>query len=520
MDRPSGPGDEHLGDATGEASACTGDLDPGPRPLLRLSREQTLTSLRDLVGDVPGLEAALGPAVTSSELGLIQADVSQLDLERYQSAADLVAAHVVAMPMPCDAELRACARTFIEDFAARAYRAPLEDEADLARHLALYDAGAATSHERGLELALRGILQAPRFVYRFEHGTSERVGALAVKLSGHEVAARLSYLFWNSLPDETLRAAADAGELDGEAGVLAELGRLLADPRGQAVLPRFLGRWSHLAEVEGVTKNAALFPEWASASFRAGLRKQAEHFFAFVLDHEGGSLDALLGSRVTFANAELAATYYGGSTGSEFTRLELPADRGAGMLTLPAFLALQAKPDESSPIYRGKFVRESLLCQTLLSPPADVPEAPSVEPGVSTRERLRQHEVDPKCSGCHLLMDPIGFTFEHFDAIGRYRARDGDEPVDASGAIHMAGALDGPLDGVVELAARLAESTAVEECVARQWFRFALGRFEQDVDSCTMEGIVKEFRAQGASLQALPRALVTSPAFLYRRSAP
>jgi len=216
-----------------------------------------------------------------------------------------------------------------------------------------------------------------------------------------------------------------------------------------------------------------------------------------------------------FVNAALEP-YYGPSSGEAFRAVQGEDGTASGLLTLPALLSLKAKPSESSPIYRGKFVREALLCQTLPSPPANIPKPPDVEPGVSTRERLAQHEVDPKCSGCHRLMDPIGFGFEHFDAIGRYRATDGDQPVDASGELVSTDDTDGRFDGVVELGARLAGSAAVEQCVAKQWFRFAIGRFEQKMDACSMKTVTDALRA-GRSLNALPEAVVRSAAFRYRR---
>jgi hypothetical protein len=190
---------------------------------------------------------------------------------------------------------------------------------------------------------------------------------------------------------------------------------------------------------------------------------------------------------------------------------------GQGMLTLPAFLGTMATARESSPIYRGKFVREQLLCQELPAPPPNIPKPPDTMPGVSTREKFRQHEVDPACSTCHRLMDPIGFGFEHYDAIGRYRTTDNGAPVDASGEILQTREINGKFIGVGELSARLSTSTEVQECVARQWFRYFLSRFEQDADSCSMKRLVDQFRAAGNDLNALPLALSGTDAFLYRR---
>jgi hypothetical protein len=406
----------------------------------------------------------------------------------------------------------------IERFGARAYRAPLSEAADVERHLALFRAGATTSYAHGIELLLRGMLQAPRFLYRVELGTGEAVGEHAVKLSAHELAARLSYLVWNSAPDPILVDAAAAGALETPDDVAAQLTRLLAEPRGGALLQRFLVGWLHVGELERVVKDPALFPEWEAPELRAALRDQAGAFFDHVLGAEQGRLRALLTSRTVFANGTLAGFYDGARpAGDAFEPLELGAGKASGVLTLPAVLALAAKPDESSPIYRGKLVREALLCQQLPAPPANIPAPPEVSPDVSTRERLRQHEEDPACSGCHRLLDPIGFGFEHFDALGRYRSEDGGQPVDARGELLSTADIDGAFAGVSELGEKLASSAEVEACMVKQWFRYALDRFEQDFDACTLQRLVAAFRAADQDLNALPHAVIASDAFLYRR---
>jgi uncharacterized protein DUF1592/uncharacterized protein DUF1588/uncharacterized protein DUF1595/uncharacterized protein DUF1585/uncharacterized protein DUF1587 len=499
-------------------------IDPGPSPMRLLSRREYTNTLRDLVGDVAGLDAALGPSVEASAFGLIQPDVTQVELESFQDAADVVAAAVVgnqqrlAALAPCeaDAEPLACARRFVETFGARAYRAPLSDAADVERHLVLFNAGLTTSYAHGIELLLRGMLQSPRFLYRVEVGTGEVVSASAVKLSPYEVAARLSYTVWGTLPDAALSEAARAGTLSTREGVRAELERLLADPRGATLVRRFLESFVHLSDLDKVVKEEAAYPEWQDPALRQAMRGQAQRFFEHVLQTEGGRLSALFTSPTVFVNGALGGFY--GVTGTDtFQPLVRSDGTASGLLTLPALLALQAKPAESSPIYRGRFVREALFCQALPAPPPDVPAPPDVEPGVSTRERLRQHEVDPTCSGCHTLLDPIGLGFEHFDAIGRYRALDGGKPVDASGELFETRDVNGPFDGVVELGQKLAASAEVEECIARQWFRYALARFEQQADVCSMQRLLETFQTSGQDLNVLPRAVAETDAFSYRR---
>jgi hypothetical protein len=180
-------------------------------------------------------------------------------------------------------------------------------------------------------------------------------------------------------------------------------------------------------------------------------------------------------------------------------------------------LASLAKPLESWPIYRGKFVREQLLCEELPAPPANVPKPPDTMPGVSTREKFQQHETNPACASCHTLIDPIGFGFENFDAVGRYRTIDNGRPVDASGEVFSSQDIDGKFAGVAELGRKLAGSREVEACVARQWFRFFLSRFEQDADGCSMNELVRELRSSQGNLNRLPAAIARTDAFLYRR---
>ncbi|XXX78033.1 DUF1592 domain-containing protein [Sorangium sp. So ce134] len=510
----------------GEPLACDADVvDPGPSPMRLLSREQYLNTVRDLVGDVPGLEAALGPANEASAFGLLQPDVTQVELEHFQAGADAIAAAIASDPArlgeiaPCEAgaEPRECARQMVVSFGARAYRAPITDAADIERHLGLFSFGAETSYEHGIEMLLRGMLQSPRFLYRVEIGTSEKVSDRAVKLSPHEVAARLSYTLWGTLPDARLNEAIADGSLTTQEGVAAQVGWMLEDERGKKLVHRFLGSWMHLNGLYGVVKDESAFPEWQSRSFRESLRGQADAFFNHVLDEKGGALSALFTSTTVFYNEDLGG-YYGVTGGDAFQALERTDGTASGILTLPALLAVQAKPAESSPIYRGKFVREALLCQQLPAPPPDIPKPPEVDPSSSTRDRLAQHEVDPTCAGCHQLLDPIGFGFEHYDALGRYRELDGGKPVDASGKIIGTRDIDGEFVGVTELGEKLAGSADVEACVARQWFRFAISRFEQEMDGCSMERLLETFRAAGQDLNALPRAVVETDAFLYRRA--
>jgi hypothetical protein len=520
------PGSGGPSGAGGTAIPCRADApDPGEAPLRMLTRQQYLNTVRDLFGNV-NVEGVFPPVVGESTFGFVQSDVDQVALENYQRGAETIAAWVAASknnldkvaPCAAGAEPKTCARTFVQTFGARLYRAPVVP-AEVDAHLALYDVGAPNGgYAHGIELMLRGMLQASRFLYRVELGTTEAVGAKAVKLSGYELAARLSYSLWNTAPDDTLRAAAMNGTLATPAAVMTQAQRMLGDARGKAVVPRFLEAWIRLPELDTVAKDTSRYPEWTDA-LRASLVGQARGFIDDVVTAQGGKLTALLTSPTVLIDKNLAA-FYGADaaplTAGAFQKTT-QTGRASGLLTLPAFLATQAKAGESSPIYRGKFVREQLLCQQLPAPPADVPPAPAITATTSTRGRLTQHEVDPACSGCHRLMDPIGFAFENYDAIGRYRTSDGGMTIDASGMVVGSVDLDGAFVGVGPLGTKLAGSAQVETCVATQWFRHAMARFEQSADSCSVQAVVDAFRGAGGDLRTLPPAIVQTGAFLYRR---
>ena len=504
----------------------TGTIDPGPSPMKLLSRSQYLNSVRDLLGNDTNPESALGASSSASAFGLVQPDVSQIDLESYRNAASKASSAAVANKTvleklaPCSGRNsdapRDCAKAFVQRFAARAYRTPVDDPADIERHLKLFDVGAKVSYAHGIELLLQGILQAPRFLYRVEIGTRDKVSDTAVKLSPYELASRLSYAIWDTMPDEQLTAAASAGGMDTKEGVSSQLGWMLRDARGAAVVRRFLESWIHLPDLDRAVKDTALYPEWQSSTLRASMKGQASAFFDDLLTHQGGRLSTLLTSQTVFVNKDLAP-YYGSIGGESFTATQATGGATSGLLTLPAFLSLLAKPSESSPIYRGKFVREMLLCQLLPAPPANIPKPPEVTPGVSTRERLSEHERNASCAACHRLMDPIGFAFENYDAVGRYRTTDGQALVDSHGELLSTNEIDGKFTGVAELGQKLAQSATVRQCLARQWFRFALQRFEQPVDDCSMKALLDGFEKADADLNALPEAIVLSDAFLYRR---
>jgi hypothetical protein len=273
-------------------------VDPGPSPMQLLSRQQYLNTIKELAGDVPGLDQAFDDDTQASAFGLVQPDVSQVQLEHYQKAADTVAAVMVTnqttlnkvAPCAMGAAPADCAKNLVQKFGALAYRAPVTDAADIDRHVQLFNVGATTSYAHGVEMLLRGMLQSPRFLYRVEVGTAEKVSDVAVKLSGYEVAARLSYTLWDSPPNDELNQAVGSGALATKEGVTAQLAWMLEDARGAKLVNRFLESWTHIGAVGGLVKNPDLYPEFQSSSFKASLQGQAAAFFDDVLTKQGGLL--------------------------------------------------------------------------------------------------------------------------------------------------------------------------------------------------------------------------------------
>ncbi|HXK17755.1 MAG TPA: DUF1592 domain-containing protein, partial [Polyangiaceae bacterium] len=362
---------------------CTAHVvDPGATTMQLLSKQQYLNTVQALAGDVPGLDQAFGDEVAASAFGLVQPDVSQVQLEHLQKAANTIAAVIVGNAAtlgkiaPCAAGATGtaatdCAKSLVQKFGALAYRAPVTDAADIDRHVQLFSVGAKTSYAHGVEMLLRGMLQSPRFLYRVEIGTTEKVSDVAVKLSGFELAARLSYTLWDGPPDDALNQAAAGGALATKDGVGQQLTRMLQDPRGQKLVNRFLGLWMHIDSVDNLVKNPTTYPQFQSASFKASLKGQAAAFFDDLLTKQGGKLSALFTSNTAFYDKNLG-DYYGMTGTDTFQAVQKTDGTVSGILTLPAVLSVQAKPNESSPIYRGRFVREALLCQQLPSPPANI----------------------------------------------------------------------------------------------------------------------------------------------------
>ncbi len=510
------------------ADLCATGVHPGGAPIRRMTRFEYNNAVRDLLGDTTrpadafvAEEEALGFNNQATALG-----VTQLLAEQYMEASEGIAARAATdwkKHLPCDPVKTgedACATQFILAFGQKAYRRPLAG-AEVTRLQQLYAWGKQQlDFSTGLQLVIQAMLQSPRFLYRVEMGMPDPVKDQAdvTALDSWEMAARLSFLIWSSVPDDELFDAAAADKLRDPAAIEAQARRMLDDPRARDAVANFHAQWLGLGRIETLDKDASVYPAYTPALRQLWEKETLSFLDHVVFDDAKGDVKTMLTAPYSMMNADLAA-FYGikGPKGDGFEQVSLDPAQRAGLLTQASLLAVNAKPNQSSPVHRGKFVRERLLCQPLPPPPNNVNiQPPDVDPKATTREKFAQHSSDPYCAGCHKLMDPIGFGFESYDGIGEFRTTDHGFPVDATGALTGTRDSDGPFDGAVELAARLGESAEVRECVATQWFRFGYGHGEEKADSCAMNQLQDAFRASGYSVKELLVALTRTDAFRYR----
>lgn len=518
---PSG-GSADSGDE--QPDAC-GGTELAPPYMRRLSVREHEATLRDLVGVSLDLSDVL-PADTfidGFDNHTSTLSVSLVHAQRYMELAATVASQVVDDPgrhaavIGCDLggpDRESCLRSFVERFGRRAYRRPLEpDEID--RLVAVgVEASDDPDPDAAASVILQTVLQSPNFLYRVEVGVVDPTDGGRRKLVGHEMASRLSYFLWGSTPSDELLDLAEAGDLDDASGVESAARALLVDPRAREGLEAFSSQWLRLPLLAYVQRSEATYPAWNEA-LRAAMAEETRRVVSDFVWGEGASVLDVLTASYTYADASLAAVYGLPAPAVDWQRIELDGDdRRGGLLTHASLLTSAASSERTAPILRGKFIRDVLLCSDVPPPPPDLPEIPEAEPGESVREQLERHRTDPACSGCHGLLDPIGFGFERYDLVGGYREVDADgNPLTGAGEILE---FDPPgFVGPVELGERLREAPEVEACLARHVFRFAAGRTEVATDACVIEQLAESLSEHDANLPDTLAAFVRSDAFRF-----
>jgi len=509
-----------------------------PEPLRRLTHQQYNNTVRDLLGDKT-MPANRFPGEDFVNGYLNQAEaqsVTPLLAEAYSSAAERLARGAFRFGsmdlIPCEPgspDDSACAGQFVQEFGARAFRRPLEDDEAVAfTKLMLDEAQGQQSFVAGAQLVVETMLQAPDFLFLIERGPTGRA-------EQYEAATRLSYLLWDSLPDDELFRAAGAGELGTAEGVARQARRMLLSTDARTAAEEFLGQWMRFDRVLNSVKDAVKYKEFTPQVAEA-MTEETRRLFADLVWSDR-DFRKFFTARYTFANSFLTALYEMPPPPAPFARVEYPAgsDR-AGVLGHGSFFVQTGKPDETSPTERGLFIREHFLCQQVPPPPpgvnASLPPLPIDAKPLTTREVLVQlHTTDATCASCHRLVDPIGFGFEKFDTTGRRREtlpvtlrptaqqrRDGVEPqqhklpIDSSGEI--AGLWDSKFSSPSEASHILADSRVCQECIVKQYFRYAFGRHETAADRPTIDRVFRRFRDSDFRFRELIMALATSPAFL------
>ncbi len=498
---------------------------PGAAPLRRLSNFEYENSVADLTGS-PELAKKVSATLVREPTSLgFRNSASALTIppllaEKYVQAALDVAHDAIDLPgwFPCalDAADQACIQTFVEDFGKRAYRRPLTRE-ELVRFSELYAKSITEEgdYRKAVEWVVATMLSSSNFLFRVElDGDASAVH----QLSPYEMAQRLSYLLWQTMPDDELFRAAEAGELATDEGLEAQTRRMLKDERAFRVY-EFFEQWLNVDELLSVTRDPESYPEYRPAlQERLGLESR---MFVNHLLANGGTLEELFTADYTFADTTLAA-HYGLApvdAAAGFAQVEAPGR--SGILT-QAGLLIHDHAKSSSMVRRGLKVRTDWLCQTVNAPPADVDVSPPVLDGTLTqRQRLEAHRTEPSCEGCHMLMDPVGAIFDGFDALGRARTMD-----EAGAAIEVGGDLigtrdiDGHYDSVGALGKALANSEQVRDCVVQQSFRFFFGRELESADTCSKAQIKQGFARRGYKLEDLIMSLMRSDQFRYRKPVP
>jgi hypothetical protein len=494
----------------------------GPRPLYRLTRREYNNTVRDLLGDSTHPADDFPEDRDRSFLFRRAGSVATQDADLLRTTAEALAATAMKTPssvLPCEASSGedACAAKFITDFGKRAYRRPLSTDETM-RLTALYQNARTTlkmTFNEAITTLLEGMLQSPAFLYHWESPyEAPKLSGAYVQLGAYDVASRLSYFIWGSMPDQELFDAAAGGKLVSDADIATQARRMLADDKAKDAATAFFREWLELAELDHIPKDAKTYPEYTE-ELKASLVQGTEAFARNVLFESGGKLETLLSADFTFSNQALGKVYGNSATGTTVAKTMLDTSQRLGLLMEPAVLALEGSPTGSNPIKRGKTVYTKLLCGVLPPPPPNVPPAKPASAGGTTRERYAEHGANECARGCHQLMDPIGFAFENYDGIGRYRTMDNGKPVDATGMINLDGVAQ-PFNNAVDLTRLLATSATVRECFSKQWFRFAVGREETDLDAPSLTAIATAFATNQYDMRDLAPAVAASRSFRYR----
>ena len=504
--------------------------------LRRLTHSQYNNTVRDLLGDHSRPADRFPPEdfVNGFRNQLRTQGMPPLLAEAYSAAAEKLALNAfragdvnnLVACKPSNARDLKCRDQFVRTFGRRAFRRPLADD-EFQRYTALFASEAAKTGRflDGARVVVEAMLQSPKFLFHVEGRTADA----RAKAEDYDVASRLSYLLWDTMPDEALFAAAEKGELRTAGGLERTARRMLDSPLARQAVDEFFAEWLRFDRTLGAVKDRQRYPEF-TPELAATMVQETRLLLGHLVWDDGNFMEAFIAD-YSFLNADLASLYAVPAPTAEFERVRFPAaSHRGGLLGHASFLSANAGPVETSPTARGIFVREQFLCQHVPNPPpgvnTEVPE-PTIDRPLARRQRMQAHVANPTCASCHRLMDPIGFGLENYDAIGGWRDKEVIEfesarrntprkkvelPIDGAGEI--AGLAGSAFSDPKQIGRLLAESRACQECIVKQAFRYALGRVETAADREAIKTAYAAFRESGFKFRELLVALVRSPQFL------
>lgn len=499
-------------------------VEPNTSRIKLLTESQYENAIHDIFGSEVVLLTNLDPDQEQAGFETVGSStkvVSPLALERFEAAASGVAGQVVSVEAveervftcePSGLSDSDCMSTILQSVGERAWRRPLTtDELKRYTDIGIAAAERESSFEDGVVVALSGLLQSPNFLYRVELATIPDENVSAERwYDDYEMASRLSFFLWNTIPDEELLAAAEQGELTTDEGLEVQLQRMLASQKFRQGLRNLFSELLDLNRLDSLTKLSSVYPQM-SPELGPDAREETLLLLEDIVIDRDADYREFFTSKKTFINRRLAALYQVPAPDLDgFAAIDLPEnDPRGGFLTHASFLSLKAKPSSTSAVLRGRFVRETLLCGKIPEPPGDVDFSEFEASQLPTiRQRTEAHLSNPTCAACHSGMDPIGFGLEQFNGIGQFRTLENDV------VIEPAGDLDGvPFDDALGLGHAIAEHPKLPGCLTKSVYRYATAAGESDGEEVLLKYLEKDFVDSGHSVKALIEAVVMSDGF-------
>ncbi|MFK7777039.1 MAG: DUF1592 domain-containing protein [Gimesia sp.] len=438
--------------------------------------------------------------------------------------SDLPASHkkIITTNPGSGRSVRYCAEKIFKQFAELAFRRPVTRQ-EIRPIVELVNATVKSGRtfEEGIQVGMQAILVSPHFLFRIEGiQNSARVNSNGVQsVDQYEIATRLSYFLWSSMPDKRLFELAAQGRLDNPRALQVQVKRMLRDPKASALVKNFAGQWLNLRNLEDVSPDPKKFRGF-NDKLKNDMRHETEEFFSYIMK-EDRSVIEFINADYTFMNERLAK-FYGNKQvkGESFQKVKLDKTKRAGLITQASILTLTSNPGRTSPVKRGKWIMENILGTPPPAPPPNVPEleeSASAKPNATLREQLALHRKIPGCAACHDLMDPLGLGFENFDAVGRWREKEGRNKIDSSGLLPDGQTFNGPIELI-----KILEKQKQGFCrsLTEKMLTYATGRGIEFYDKCAIDKITTNFTAKGYRFSALVTEIVLSDPFLKRQRGP